>query len=132
MHKRRTVLDFVDDYFRRIEHMAEKMFSGWNEMACSIEPLSNVLVGANEVIVTVDLPYVNSETVKLKLVADDTLEVSAKTSRKICFSDLGVKHRHGEFSCYHCVIHVPVPVDERAMISKFKRGILEIRVPRIL
>lgn len=98
--------------------------------AC-IEPLYNLFVGASEVIITVDLPYVNQTQVKLQCPSDDSVEVYAETSRKITFKDLGVKHRQGEFTCYHARIRVPVPVDESKISSKFKRGVLEVHIPRL-
>jgi len=131
--KRKTVFQVVDEYFKRAETMAERMFaSGWNEVACSIEPLSNIFVGATEVVVTIDLPYCDSESVKLKIIDEDTLEVYAKTRQMIRLDDFGIKHRKGEFSCFHTVIHVPLPVNEEGMSSKLKRGVLEIHLPRAI
>jgi len=131
--KRKAVFDVVDEYLRRAETMAERMFaSGWNEVASSIEPLSNIFVGATEVVVTIDLPYCDSESVKLKIIDEDTLEVYAKTRQMIKLDDFGIKHRRGEFSCFHTVIHVPVPVNEEGISSKLKRGVLEVRLPRAI
>lgn len=88
-------------------------------------------VVAREVVITVDLPYVNEKQVKLTCPTNDCIEVYAETNRKITFKDLGMKHRHGEFNCYHARIRIPVPVDEKGMSTRFKRGVLEIHVPRI-
>lgn len=98
--------------------------------AC-IEPLYNLFVGATEVVITLDLPYVNQTQVKLQCPSNDSIEVYAETSRKITFKDLGVKHRHGEFTCYHARIRIPVPVDESKISSKFKHGVLEVHIPRL-
>jgi len=105
--------------------------SGWNVDTACIEPLYNLMIGATEVVLTIDLPYVNQKQVKLRYPANDVLEVDAETSRKITFKELGVKHRHGEFTCYHARIQVPFPIDETKVKSKFKRGILEIHLPRL-
>ena len=105
--------------------------SGWNVAAASIEPLYNLVVGAAEVVLTIDLPYVNEKQVKLSCPANDVLEISAETSRKITFKDLGIKHRHGEFTYYHARIRTPVSVDESRIETKFKRGVLEIHLPRM-
>jgi len=105
--------------------------SGWNVAAACIEPLYNVLVAATEVLLTIDLPYVTEKSVKLRCPANDVVEIYAETSRKITFKDLGVKHRHGEFTCYHARIRIPVPVDEARINSKFKRGVLEVHIPRL-
>lgn len=131
--RRKRLFEAMDEYFKRAEFMFERMFaSAWNETAQSIEPLYNITVGSTEVILTVDLPYANPEEVTLKVPADDTVEILANTKRKITFADMGVRHRGGQFKCYHARIHMPVPVLESGMTSKFKRGVLEIRLPRLV
>lgn len=123
----------MDECFKRAEYMFERVFvSSWNEAAQSIEPLYNIAVASSEVIVTVDLPYVNPEEVTLKVPADNTVEIHANTKRQITFADMGVRHRGGQFKGYHARIHMPVPVLESGMTSKFKRGVLEIHLPRLL
>jgi HSP20 family molecular chaperone IbpA len=130
--KKKQFFETMDEYFKRAEFMFERVLvPSWNVVAQSIEPLYNISVGSNEVIVTVDLPYANHEEVTLKLPADDTVEVSANTKRRITFAEMGVRHRGGQFKSYHALIHMPVPVVESGMTSKFKRGVLEIRLPRL-
>jgi HSP20 family molecular chaperone IbpA len=131
--RKKHIFEAMDEYFKRAEFMMERVFiSSWNETAESIEPLYNITVGSSEVIVTVDLPYVNPEEVTLKLPADDMVEIYANTKRRITFADMGVRHRGGQFKFYHTRIHMPVPVVESGMTSKFKRGVLEIRLPRLV
>ncbi len=110
---------------------SSSIHEGWNVATACIEPLYNVSVGAAEVVVTVDLPYVNSKEVKLRCPANDVLEIYAEISKKITFKALGVKHRHGEFTCYHARIRIPVLVDERKISSQLKRGVLEIHILRV-
>ena len=129
--KRKHIFEAVDEYFKRAELMVERVFvSSWNEAAEYIEPLYNITVGSNEVIVTMDLPYVNPEEISLKLPADDTIELHANTKRRITFAEMGVRHRGGQFKSYRALVHMPVAVVEAGITSKFKRGILEIRLPR--
>lgn len=104
---------------------------GWNVAEACIEPLHNLTMAATEVVLTLDLPYVNQKQVKLSCPADDVLEVYAETTRKITFKDLGAKHRHGEFTCYHARIRIPVPFDENGIKTHFKRGVLEVHLPRL-
>jgi len=104
--------------------------SGWNVLAACIQPLYNLFVTAKEVVLTVDLPYVKQKGVKLSFPTHDSIEVYAETSKKITFKDLGIKHRHGEFTYYHAIIPMPVPVNERKAAKKFKGGLLEVHIPR--
>ena len=129
--RRKHFVEAMDEYFRRAEFMFERFFaSGWNEAAECIEPLYSIAVTSNEVMLTVDLPYVSPEEVRLNVPADDMVEIHANTKRRITFADLGIRHRGGQFKCYHARIHTPVPVLESGMTSRFKRGVLEIRLPR--
>ncbi len=105
--------------------------SGWNVAGACIEPLYNLTVGATEVVLTIDLPYVDQKHVELGCPENDIVELLAQTSRKITFHDLGIKHRHGEFTCYHARIRMPVPVDESKIKADFKRGVLEVHLGRL-
>jgi HSP20 family molecular chaperone IbpA len=105
--------------------------AGWNVAAACIEPLHNLFVAATEIVLTIDLPYVNEKQIRLGCPTDDCVEIYAETTKKITFRDLGIKHRHGEFNCYHARIRIPVPVDEKRIKKKLKRGILEVHIPRL-
>lgn len=85
---------------------------------------------ANEVILTIDLPFVSTKSIRIRYLTADAIEIYAETSKKISFKDLGVKHRHGEFTCYHARIKVPAPI-KRKMTSKLKRGVLEVHIERL-
>jgi HSP20 family molecular chaperone IbpA len=111
--------------------MSSLHHTGWNVAGACIEPLHNLFVAATEIVLTIDLPYADQKQVKLTCPADDCVEIYAATTKKITFQDLGVKHRHGEFTCYHARIRIPVPVDEKRISTKFKHGILEVRIPRL-
>ena len=102
----------------------------WNQKACTIEPLRNIMVTPTEVIVTVDLPYTKEDTIKIKPIDNRTIEVSARMKRKIRFDEFGIIHHKGEFETLHCQTRIPVPVYMDKMEVHFKKGILEIRLPR--
>jgi HSP20 family molecular chaperone IbpA len=105
--------------------------SSWNVTASCIEPLYNMFVAATEVVLTVDLPFVDQKQVKLRCPTGDLVEVYAETARKITFHQLGAKHRHGEFTSYHARIRVPVKVSRKKIVSKFKHGVLEVHLHRV-
>jgi HSP20 family molecular chaperone IbpA len=136
IRKRRSIFDMIDAYFDDLEKWAEE-FEGtlvekpsWNLKNCSIEPLREIMVTPIEVIVTVDLPYTEKNAIKVKRLSDTSLEISAKMKRKIRLDDLGVIHCKGEFKKFHCYMRLPVKIDMNKMISHYKRGILEIHLPR--
>lgn len=122
----------LNDTARRVGKSAGEAFeSGWDEVACSIEPLTNITVGVEEITVTVDLPLVDQDQIRIQVHGEDTVEIYAKTKRTVRFEDLGIKHRRGEFTCYHVVMNLPESVDGARAIHQMKCGVLEIRLPKL-
>lgn len=134
--RRRSISDIIDEYFESLEVWAERVRENimerptWNCRTCTMEPLRDIMVSSDEVVVTVDLPYAEQSTIEVKPISKDTIEISAKMRRKISFDDLGITHHRGEFQRFHCRTRIPVPVYMDRMEIRFKRGILEIRLPR--
>ncbi|MEM2148029.1 MAG: Hsp20 family protein [Candidatus Bathyarchaeia archaeon] len=134
--KRRSIFDVMDEYFENFEELAERVREiimerpSWNCRTCTMEPLRDVMVTSDEVIITVDLPYAEQSTIEVKPSGKDTIEVSAKMKRKVSFDDFGITHYRGEFQRFHCQTRIPVPVYMDRMEVSFKKGILEIRLPR--
>jgi HSP20 family molecular chaperone IbpA len=134
--RERSLFDVMDRYFDDLEEEFERRreammdMPSWNEKACTIRPLSDLRVTVAEVVMTVDLPLTQESSVQVKPLDDRTLEISAKMKRKIQFKELGVTHRKGEFHSLHCHKRVPVPVEMDKMHVSFKKGILEIHIPR--
>ena len=134
--KKRSIFDIVDEYFENLEEWTERFRESliekpsWNRRACTIEPLRDIMVAPAEVTLTVDLPYAEENTIQVKPISKDTIEILAKMKRKVRFDDFGITHYKGEFQTLHCQTHIPVPVDMDKMEIRFKKGILEIRLPR--
>lgn len=136
IRKRRSIFDVIEEYFESIEQwmdiIRESLIEGpsWDCKSCTIKPLSDITVTSDKVIVTVDLPYAEESTIKIAPIEKDIIEVSAKMRRKISFDDFGITHHKGEFHTFKCQVHIPVPVYIDKMEVKFKKGILEIELPR--
>lgn len=136
IRKERRISEMVDEYFSDLERWIER-FEGvyterpsWNLRESSIEPLREMSVTPREVLITVDLPFTSKDTVKIKAVGRSSLEITAKMNRTIRSVDLGIVHLKGVFEKYSSYLHVPVPVYMSKMTVKYKKGILEIRLPR--
>jgi HSP20 family molecular chaperone IbpA len=135
--RRRSIFDLLSDYIEDLEALSEELVElemserpSWDLKSCCIEPLCNVSVTPDEVVIMADLPNINPDTIKVEQVNDDTIEIKAEMRRKIRFNEFGITHREGEFQYFRCLNHVPVPVDAKKMKTKFKRGMLEVRLPR--
>ncbi|MEM2916822.1 MAG: Hsp20/alpha crystallin family protein [Candidatus Bathyarchaeia archaeon] len=134
--RRRFIHDLIEDYLSDLERWAEEVIEStieqpsWNCRTCTLEPLCNVFVTTNEVVVTCDLPFAQPDTVKVEPIDETAIEIRAQMKRKVYFHDFGITHRHGEFSMFHYQTRIPVDVDMSQMQTSFKKGILEIRLPR--
>ena len=135
--RKRSIFDLMSEYMEEFEALADEFMEtafaerpSWDTESCCLEPLCNVFVTPDEVVVTADLPNTEPETLKVKAVSENLIEIAAKMKRKMRFDDFGITHREGEFSSLRCQTRLPVPVDTRRMKISFKRGILEIRFPR--
>ena len=134
--RRRSLFDLISDYVEDFENLSEEMERAfaerpsWDTRSCCIEPLCSVFVAADEVVVTADLPNTNPDTIKVEPVTKDLLEIRAEMKRKVSFEEFGITHRKGEFSFFRCQTHIPVAVDVKRMKTQFKRGILEVHLPR--
>lgn len=135
--RRRTIRDLIREYLEDIEALSEEIMESsiaerpsWNAQSCCLEPLCSVFVTPNEVIVTADLPNTNPDTIEIRPTNADTIEIKAEMKRKIRFDELGITHRKGEFQYFHCQTNIPVLVNMERVRTEFKRGILEIHIPR--
>lgn len=136
VRRRRSLFDLVREYVEEIESMADEIIErfmekpSWDISSQSLEPLCDVYVGLDKVVVTADLPKVNPESIKITGLRDDLIEITAKMRTKVRFEDLGVTHRKGEFTCFCCRVQLPVPVDISKAKARYIKGILEITLPR--
>jgi HSP20 family molecular chaperone IbpA len=134
--RKRSIFDVIDEYFDDLEEWAERFREtlverpSWNQKTCTMEPLRDIMVTLREVIVTVDLPYTEENMIQVKPVDKNVIQISANMKRKIRLDDFGITQYRGEFQKLHCHTRIPVPVDMDKMEIRFKKGILEIRLPR--
>lgn len=136
LRRRRSIFDLLREYVEEVETMTEEIVErlmekpSWDVSSQSLEPLCDVYVGRDKVMVTVDLPKVDPESIRINGIGDDLIEITANMRVKVNFEDLGVTHRRGEFTCFCCRIQLPVPVDISGAKARFLKGILEITLPR--
>ncbi|MCD6469710.1 Hsp20/alpha crystallin family protein [Candidatus Bathyarchaeota archaeon] len=134
--RRRSIFDILREYMEELEELTDEMFErfmerpSWDVSEQSLEPLCDVLVKSDRVIVTADLPRADPESIRISGVSDDLIEITAKMKMKVNFEDLGVTHRRGEFTCFSCRVPLPVPVDVSKAKARFRKGILEVVLPR--
>ena len=136
MRRRRSIFDIIRERMEELEAIADEMLDqlverpSWDVNAHSLEPLCDVSVASDRVIVTADLPKADPRSIRVSGISDDLIEITANMKVKINFEDFGVTHRRGEFSRFSCRVPLPVPVDTNMAKARFRNGILEIILPR--
>ena len=135
--RKRSIFEVMNEYVENFRIWAEEIIESavaerprWDVKSCCLEPLCNVFITIDEAVVTADLPNTDPKNIKVKAVSEDSIEIRAKMKRKLQFDYFGITHRRGEFSSFRCQVHIPVPVDTKQMKIDFKRGVLEVRLPR--
>jgi HSP20 family molecular chaperone IbpA len=134
MNKKSERLDSVNEE-NTLEEIKELLelaseFPSWNIQTCCLYALSNVIINAQEVIITADLPNIDTKTINVDITNQNIIKIKAKLKKQVRFIDLGVYHRKGNFSFLSCKNQVNVSIDIRKKKSSYKDGILEIRFPR--
>lgn len=135
--KRRPIFDLMTEYMEDFRTWAEEIIESliserpsWDTRDCCLQPLCNVSVNIDEVVVTADLPNTKPESVRVEAVREDLIAIRADMRRTLRFHDFGITHRRGEFSSFRCQVHIPIPIDTEQMKINLKRGVLEVHLPR--
>jgi len=133
--RRRSIFEVMNEYMEDFRTWTEEIIASaerpsWDIRSCCLEPLCNVFITVDEAIVTADLPNTDPKSIKVEAVSEDSVEIRAKMKRTLRFDDFGITHRRGEFSSFRCQVRIPVPVDMEQMKNDFKRGVLEVHLPR--
>jgi HSP20 family molecular chaperone IbpA len=130
-------LDTLIEYLEELKMLTDKLMEfaspegpSWNIETCCLHALSNIFITPKEVIITADLPNIEPETVKVEVINENLIEITAEMKEKMRFTDLGISHREGEFSFLWCQGRVQEPIDIEKMRISCEKGILEVRFPR--
>jgi HSP20 family molecular chaperone IbpA len=135
--RKRSIFDVMGEYVEAFDALADELLEAtspegpsWNTETCCLQALSNVFVTTREVVVTADMPNIETETVKVEAIDEMLIQITAKMKKKVRFADLGICHRQGEFSTLRCQDRIQVAFDSEKMKIAFTGGIIEVRFPR--
>ncbi|NHI90891.1 MAG: Hsp20/alpha crystallin family protein [Candidatus Lokiarchaeota archaeon] len=136
--KKRGVFSLYDQFFEEMERSfmdffkirpLGKNFWSFDSDLCCLEPLSDVQVTNKDVIVSVDLPYVKKEDIKIST-TENTIEIEAKTEKAIKFDKWATEGYQKEFHLFHKTLRLPLKVNPEGAKANFKNGILVLNIPR--
>jgi len=127
------ILRMMRSFMRRVEKELEMekelLRPMWDYNTRSLEPLCTISETEDEVIVTMDLPMVKKDDIRINA-TEDTLEVEAKLKQEMRFAHL--RHVCGDvaFTCFRKIIKLPTKVIPEEAKARFRGGVLEIRLPK--
>ena len=110
----------LDGIFDEFERIFEELSSWGLEEGC-LEPLVNIEDRDDEVVVTVDLPYVvGKEDIRLE-VTEETLELEARMRKGVRW---GAHER--EFDRFRKSVTLPARIDPESARAFFRQGVLKV------
>lgn len=102
----------------------------WDYESGCIEPLTEVYEEEDEIIVRMDMPFVEDKSnIKIN-VSEQSVHIEARIKRIIHYEKWGTFQREVKFFKYTKRMSLPSKVDPEAAKARFKNGILEIRLPK--
>jgi len=109
----------------------ELVHYSWDSVEKCLEPLSYIEDKKDQIVVTVDLPYVEDrKDISIK-VTEDSLEIRAEIKKAIKWERWGTVQKHIEFKSFEKMVKLPSKVDPKKAKATFRRGILDISLPKV-
>ena len=136
--KKKSIFSLYDQFFDEMERNFMDFFKlrplgrdfwSFDSDLCCLEPLSDIQVTNNEVIVTVDLPHVKKEDIKIST-TENTIEIEAKTGKAIKFDKWSTEGYQKEFRYFHKSLRLPLKVNPEGAKASLKKGMLILTIPR--
>jgi len=134
--RKKSVFDVIEEFRRQVDSMFEKLGEPLVEEPPmydvgrkELRPLTQINETEDEVVVTVDLPCVSKEDIKMEA-TDSLLKIDAPVRECVKFGPYGPVQRETEFDTFRKVIKLPALVKPKMCKARFKDGVLEIRLPK--
>ncbi|WP_309492570.1 Hsp20/alpha crystallin family protein [Candidatus Hecatella orcuttiae] len=134
--KRRSFFDLFDEIRSEIDRMMKEFTEAmlpetpmYDVTKKELQPLTNIQETEENVIVTIDLPCVRKEDIKLHI-TKDSLKVEAPTRQCIQFEPWGPFQRQVEFEVFRKILKLPTTVEAKKARARFQGGILEVTIPK--
>jgi HSP20 family protein len=124
------LLDSLEE-MERLHRDVHRLFSGLVPSAAPrVFPPVNVWAGADDAIVTAELPGVDSEKLEISVVGD-TLTLSGEREPAESGDGQVVNRLERETGSFARTIQLPYRVEADKVEASYARGILQIKLPRL-
>ncbi|MCG6552320.1 MAG: Hsp20/alpha crystallin family protein [Candidatus Magnetominusculus sp. LBB02] len=121
--------DTVQNRLRQMQEELQRLFSPAAERPAREYPAVNVWTNEEEILVTSELPGVNSEDLDIS-VAGRTLTLKGSRKADEAQEDECCHRRECRYGNFARAIDLPYEVDGAKVSAKFAKGILTITLPR--
>ena len=121
--RRRRLMDWVDEFFG-------EWTPSWSAEGRCLEPLVDIEDREDEMVISIDLPCVESKEDVNVMVSEDSIEVRAEMRRALRWERWGLAQKHIEFTSFRKVIQLPTKVKPEESRAVFKNGVLRIKLPK--
>ncbi|MGQ4832551.1 MAG: Hsp20/alpha crystallin family protein [Candidatus Asgardarchaeia archaeon] len=95
------------------------------------EPLTDIYEDEENVYITMEIPGVRKEDIKVRLLDNRTLEVKAESKVEQEYKDKNFIRRERGFAKFYRRITLPAEVDTKNIKATYNNGILEVKLPKI-
>lgn len=134
--RRKSIFEIFEEFLGHVDKVFEELVgvTPFETPLCDIskrelKPLVHISETEDEVVVTIDLPYVRKEDIKLSA-NENMLKVEAPARQRIKLRRWGPYQREVEFECFRRTITLPTLVDPEGAKARFKDGILQVFLPK--
>ncbi|HID17909.1 TPA: Hsp20/alpha crystallin family protein [Candidatus Bathyarchaeota archaeon] len=134
--KRKSIFEIFEDLIGHVDKVFEELVgvTPFEAPLCDIskrelKPLVHVYETEDEVVVTIDLPYVKKEDIRLSA-SENMLKIEAPARERIKLSRWGPYQREVEFEYFRRTITLPAVIDPEKARARFKDGILQVTLPK--
>ncbi|MFQ5710420.1 MAG: hypothetical protein ACE5GD_01435 [Candidatus Geothermarchaeales archaeon] len=133
MEKLSSFDEWLDEFHESVEKFFRRLRGGFYEMRALLEdieersltPLTTIHIQRNRMIVTADLPLVDSSSIKVELIDPKRLYVEAKMKGPVSSDDLNACLPPCRFEYLKANVDLPLPARNIASMS-LHRDVLEV------
>jgi HSP20 family protein len=114
---------------QRLQSEVNRLFSGVNQTAGQDYPPINIWMGADDVVVTVEIPGVNTSNMDIAVLGD---RLTMSGTREITALKEGESYHRQErnYGRFSRTIQLPFNVEAAKVDAKYDKGVLTINLPR--
>jgi HSP20 family molecular chaperone IbpA len=138
MSEKKSIVKIMDELFERMERSLDEILRtgflrpSFDVRKCCLEPLVDISETADEITVVYDLPFIKDKNdIEIKATSQ-SIELDAKFKEPVRLDKWGTVQKETEFKHYYHVIRkLPAEIAPENAVSRFKGGLLEVRLPKI-